>query len=100
MHGTVVRTLVFVDILLTCELCRLRLRVKHILMECSNFKVICEKYITFCSVKVLESSDSHTVINFINKKNIFITSCNVCYFSSVFALIFISFLPFVSYHLI
>jgi len=70
----------------TRQSCRIPLTVKHILVECTNLWDIREKYFTVSSVTDLfKSIDNHTIINF-TKQPIFVTSCNVCYFSFILAL--------------
>jgi len=48
----------------TCQSCGIPLTVKHILVECTNMRDICEKYFTVSSVTHLfKSIDYHTIIN-------------------------------------
>jgi len=48
-----------------CQCCGIPLTVKHILVECSNLRVIREKYFTVSSVTDLfKSIDNHTIINY------------------------------------
>jgi len=49
----------------TCQSCGIPLTVKHILVECANFRDIREKYFTVSSLADLFNRvDNHTVIDF------------------------------------
>ena len=52
----------------TCQLCRLPVSLRHILVECVGLQDIHTKYFTFSSVaELFQSVDNSIIINFINK---------------------------------
>jgi len=56
----------------TCQSCRIPLTIKHILVECTNLRDICEKYFTVSSVTDLyKSTDNHIIINFIKETHFY-----------------------------